>query len=61
MSVRREIHSVVFDCDGCSNDFDSDTNDSREAVAEVKKDGWIVRKAGDDWEHYCPVCVKGKR
>lgn len=43
-------------CDKCSSFESADFRDFREIVAAIKTDGWLIKKIGNSWFHYCPNC-----
>lgn len=47
---------VVFHCDGCSEMFNSETNDFTKALDKLKAERWGMQKEGGEWEHYCEAC-----
>jgi hypothetical protein len=49
--------NVVFNCDGCSEIEDTETDDFTDAVSIVKRAGWTIIKDDDEWMHWCPVCA----
>ena len=62
MSTRREEGTVVFDCDGCSEDFDTEEQDFQDGVDALKAAGWeITKDARGEWAHYCPPCREERR
>jgi len=42
-------------CDTESEWYDTD-GDFYEFIEGLKADGWVIRKIGDAWMHYCPDC-----
>lgn len=61
MSVQREFFNapISFVCDECYEVAETHCHDFGGALAKVKSRGWIVRKHGKDWRHFCPDCAKG--
>lgn len=60
MSVYRHHGKIVFECDDCGDQFESDTRDFDDAWQDAKDEGWLAYK--DDkfgWEHFCPECQHG--
>lgn len=50
--------NIEFHCDGCSEAFDTETNDFQSALAKVKEDGWTIQKDEKiGWLHWCPICT----
>jgi hypothetical protein len=57
MTVERQHGMILFICDNCGEDFDSDTDEFMEAVTALKDEGWkIAKNEDDDWVHFCPGC-----
>lgn len=51
------IHGkIVFACDGCGDDLETDMSDFGDALGELRGAGWRARKVGDVWCHYCGGC-----
>lgn len=49
--------NIVFNCDGCSEVEDTETDDFMDALSIVKKAGWRIQKdVGNEWIHWCPIC-----
>jgi len=45
-------------CDGCSMDYEDDAEEFMEIVAAIKAAGWLIKKEGGEWAHYCQECRK---
>lgn len=56
--IERQHNKVIFICDLCEDDLDTDRSDFGEANAIRKDEGWHALQVKDDWEHRCPSCVK---
>jgi len=51
------IHGkCVFECDGCSEIFESETADFELALGILKEAEWQMRMIKGEWCHYCPTC-----
>lgn len=54
MSVHRvKDNRVAFECDNCREGFESTRHNFRAALEEAKAEGWVTRKRGEDWKHFC--------
>jgi hypothetical protein len=56
MTLERQHGKIVFVCDRCSDELDTETDDFDEARQTLVHDGWVTRKEGSEWHHYCPDC-----
>ena len=54
--IGREHNNVVFECDECGEVLEGVTSDFNSAWARAKREGWRVRKIGNEWVHNCPRC-----
>lgn len=52
--IEREGREIYLQCDGCSAYTESDEFET--VIAQAKREGWRISKAGSDWEHHCPDC-----
>lgn len=52
---------VIFECDSCGEEFDTETTAFDEAVQALKDEEWWFVKEGRQWSHYCPGCKDGYR
>ena len=48
--------NVVFNCDGCSEVFETEAKDFADALDKLKAEKWGMEKDGEEWMHYCPSC-----
>lgn len=49
---------ITFNCDKCSNECHTDETAFDDALAVMKKEGWINRKdEHGEWEHICHPCI----
>lgn len=44
-------------CDNCSEYHETGEDNFFNAVEEIKRQGWRIKKKGPNWEHTCPSCV----
>lgn len=52
------IHGkIVFECDECGDDLETEKKDFDEALEVLRGEDWIARKVDDEWVHYCPSCA----
>jgi hypothetical protein len=60
MSVIRDHGELTFECDSCGDLLDTGMTDFADALANAKREGWVVvRKATRveiEWQHRCPEC-----
>lgn len=54
MSITRDGGDIVFHCEDCSEYFETETSDFRDAVDAVKGAGWLIIRTSE-WEHRCPA------
>lgn len=47
---------ITFSCDDCGEVEETRCTDFGGAMAKFKSHGWVARKKGDQWEHYCKDC-----
>lgn len=47
---------VLFECDACPEELDTEEDDFHAALAVFKRDGWRAEKVGAEWVHTCPSC-----
>lgn len=59
--IQRHEGQVVFECDACPEELETECDDFQEALAVFKRDGWRVEKVGDEWVHTCPSCADDER
>ncbi len=47
--------SIAFFCDlkGCEEGVETGERDFKEASNHAKSEGWLFRKRGDVWKHFC--------
>lgn len=59
MSARRNHRAatISFECDECGTDFEANTEDFHDAIAEFKDAGGTVRLEDGAWAHYCEDCA----
>ena len=53
----RQHGLVVFECDSCEETFETSPGEFDYAVSRIKREGWLIRKTGEEWTHTCPRCV----
>lgn len=54
--VHRIHGNVVFECDACGEELDTETPDFASALVMMRAEDWRARKFGQDWVHSCPDC-----
>lgn len=48
--------TITFTCDQCGDDYESDTDDWHDALAEFKDQGGVARQDCGEWMHLCQDC-----
>lgn len=58
MTLRKHPQSeeITFICNNCGDKLPTQEDHFPAALEVLKKEGWIARKSGKDWEHYCDCC-----
>lgn len=59
--IQRQDGQVVFECDTCPEELETEEDDFHAALAVFKRDGWRAEKVGSEWVHTCPSCVQDER
>jgi Fe2+ or Zn2+ uptake regulation protein len=61
MSIDKQHGHIIFMCDECNDDFETDSHDFMTALGRVKEEDWVVKRNDDDteWLHICPDCAMG--
>lgn len=55
--IRKEKGELVASCDECGAEYPGGVQeDFRAFVEELKRDGWQIKKDGEEWLHICPEC-----
>lgn len=50
--------NFVAQCNECFDFMDFDEDDPFRAIPYIlRRTGWIITKAKDEWQHYCPDCA----
>lgn len=49
--------TMSFECDQCGEEFDTDTDDFHDALAEAKDNGWKAQIELGEWQHFCENCA----
>lgn len=47
------FHRIIFQCDGCGDEEDTGLTDFHDALDHIRSAGWVTRKDGDEWLHFC--------
>lgn len=58
MTIQREYRNgpFVIQCDDCGDTEELEHTEFNEALADAKSRGFVVRKEGETWHHYCKDC-----
>lgn len=59
--IERQKGVIIFVCDFCGDDYDSEEGDFFLALEKMKEEGWIVKRNQNDteWIHICHRCATG--
>jgi hypothetical protein len=57
MTVDRQYGRIIFECDRCSDPYETPDRHFDKAIARIKDEGWLVTKDGEMWVHICPNCI----
>lgn len=60
MSLTRDRGKVVFECDRCGEALETEEKDFDAAREKLTAEGWLTRKHGKDWCHYCGELCKNE-
>lgn len=59
--IRKEEGELVVECNACEETQYGGTLEFRDFIADIKDNGWRIRKNDmDEWEHFCPECARYK-
>lgn len=50
------IEKTGVQCDGCKNYESCGSVPFKLKIQAIKKLGWLIKKVGTTWKHYCPNC-----
>lgn len=58
MAIDKQHNKVIFICDDCGDDFETDETNFFEALKRVKEEGWLITRndSDTDWLHVCKGC-----
>lgn len=53
---------LAFICNNCDEGLETEQSDFAAARQAMQDEGWITRKRGDEWEHFCSAaCAEAGR
>ncbi len=55
--INHRSKTITIECDECCGDFETNTDDFREAITEFKEAGGKVRMDEGEWTHLCEDCA----
>ena len=59
MSIRRHNKMIVFCCDYCDQELETEETEFEEAREVAKDQEWLLRKKDGEWLNFCSQeCVK---
>jgi len=60
MTTHRNGNYIVFQCDGCLDEYESGSGQEfMDAWNDAKDEGWRAYKdESDEWVHKCPSCMR---
>jgi DNA-directed RNA polymerase subunit RPC12/RpoP len=50
------MNKIVYICDECGEELDTEEGDYNEAWEIAKENGWRCWQDGDEWKHECEDC-----
>jgi hypothetical protein len=56
VTVDRQKGDIIFLCDGCPDDLETNTANWDSARNFLRRENWATAKDGDEWKHFCPDC-----
>ena len=54
--IHTERGEMIAECNECGTELPGGTLEFREFIADLKSEGWKIKKDGDEWQHICPDC-----
>jgi len=54
--ISKEGDLIIFECDRCSDFFETSTYDFHEALSRFREASWHSVQIGNSWNHHCPSC-----
>ncbi len=57
---RTENYELIFECDGCGDEFEGETDNLGSALNYLHHEHWvsIMKKDHGIWQHFCPACYE---
>jgi hypothetical protein len=56
--ITRSKGKIVFTCDHCDFELETNEHEFREAILVLKERQWKSRKMGEEWLHFCTGCQR---
>ena len=50
-----EVCEMYCNAKDCNFEAEFD-GEFQECIETAKESGWLIRKEGENWKHYCPTC-----
>lgn len=57
MAVDRRYSTVIFICDECLDELDTDEKDFQLALRVLDNEGWTAVREDGEWKHVCDTCA----
>ncbi len=54
--IRKERGELIAECNECGDEFPGGVLEWSEFIADLKANGWRIKKDGDEWIHECESC-----
>lgn len=52
----RQYGKIIWICDGCADELETDTRDFDEARTALREERWVARQEDGVWVHHCRNC-----
>lgn len=59
MTIERIKGCIAFICDNCDEGLETEEESFAAAREAMAGEGWIIRKRGDEWAHFCGAACAG--
>lgn len=53
ITVNKVDNEIITKCDECGEEITQPTTNYHENAVALKEEGWVFRKVGGEWYHFC--------